>query len=363
MITSTLARSVLAIISLSASIARAAHVRLGGAGATFPNPLYQQWVTEYQKAHPEVKIDYQSIGSGGGIKAITEKTVAFAGSDAPMNKKEIAAAGGADNLVEIPSCAGAVVPAFNLPGITQDIKLTGEIIADIYAGTITKWNDKRIAELNSGVSLPELAITPVYRTDGSGTTFVFTSYLATQSESFKSSIGTGKQVKWPVGQGGKGNEGVSGAVSTTPGALGYIELNYATANKIAFAAVKNANGKFIKATAKAISAAGEGALPKLSGNLLAADIWNQPGDESYPISGFTYIIIYKDLANLKSIEEAKALTGFLDWATGEKGQALAEKLDYAPLSAGVQAKVKAALRTTTFKGQTIWSADQASGNH
>jgi len=362
MLTSRLVRSALAVVALAANLTVAAEIRLGGAGATFPNPLYQQWVTEYQKFHPDVKIDYQSIGSGGGIKAITEKTVAFAGSDAPMNKKEIAAAGGEENLIEIPSCAGAVVPALNLPGVTKDVNLTGEVIADIYAGKISKWNDKRIAELNAGLSLPDTAITPVYRTDGSGTTFVFTSYLATQSESFKSSIGTGKQVKWPVGQGGKGNEGVAGAVSTTPGAIGYIELNYATANKIAFAAVKNANGKFVKASAKAISAAGEGALPKLKGNLLAADIWNQPGDESYPISGFTYIIIYKDLANLKSIDEAKALTGFLDWATGEKGQELAEKLDYAPLSAGVQAKVKAALRSTTFKGQTLWSADQAGGN-
>lgn len=363
MMTLTIARTASALIAFAASVAMAADIRLGGAGATFPNPLYQQWVTEYQKAHPDVKIDYQSIGSGGGIKAITEKTVAFAGSDAPMSKKELAAAGGEDNLVEIPSCAGAVVPALNLPGITQNLNLSGEIIADIYAGTITKWNDKRIAELNSGVSLPDLAITPIYRTDGSGTTFVFTNYLATQSASFKSTIGSGKQVKWPVGQGGKGNEGVAGAVSTTPGALGYIELNYASANKISYAAVKNANGKFVKASAKAISAAGEGALSKLKGNLLAIDIWNQPGDESYPISGFTYIIIYKDLANLKSIEEARALTGFLDWATSEKGQAMAESLDYAPLSSGVQAKVKAALRSTTFKGQTIWSAEQASGNH
>jgi len=357
----SLKRSVVAVALSVAGVAIAGEIRLGGAGATFPNPLYQQWVTEYQKANPDVKIDYQSIGSGGGIKAITEKTVAFAGSDAPMNKKEIAAAGGAENLVQIPSCAGAVVPAYNLPGVTKDLNLTGELIADIYAGTVAKWNDKRIAEINAGVALPDMAITPVYRTDGSGTTFVFTNYLATQSDSFKSTIGTGKQVKWPVGQGGKGNEGVAGAISTTPGAIGYIELNYATANKIAFASVKNLEGVFVKASPKSISAAGEGAVAKLSGEVLAADIWNQPGKESYPISGFTYIIIYKDLVNLKSIEEAKALTGFLDWATGDKGQAIAEKLDYAPLSAGVQAKVKSALRTTTFGGKTLWSADDTAG--
>ena len=221
-----------------------AEVRLQGAGATFPNPIYQRWVTEYQSLHPDVKIDYQSIGSGGGIKGITEKTVDFAGSDAPMSKKEQELAKGP--IVHIPTVAGAVVPAYNLPGV-DDLKLDGPTLAEIFMGKITNWNDPKIAALNEGKQLPDMGITPAYRTDGSGTTFVFTNYLAGQSEDFKNNIGMGKQVKWPKGQGGKGNEGVSAVVQQTPGALGYIEVNYAMANKIAYASMKNPSGKFVKA--------------------------------------------------------------------------------------------------------------------
>jgi phosphate transport system substrate-binding protein len=253
-----------AMSALSASFT-ADDVRLQGAGATFPNPLYQRWVSEYQKTHPTVKIDYQSIGSGGGIKAITEKTVHFAGSDAPLSKKEIETLGGNDKIVQIPSCAGAVVPAYNVPGVTGTINFTGEVLADMFSGKISKWNDAKIAALNPDAKLPDLAITPAYRSDGSGTTYVFTNSLATQSEAFKSNIGTGKQVQWPVGQGGKGNEGVAAAVQGSSGAIGYIELNYALANKIAFGAVKNQSGKFIKATTASVSAAGEGAASSLTG--------------------------------------------------------------------------------------------------
>jgi phosphate transport system substrate-binding protein len=339
---------------LGTGVAMAADVRLQGAGATFPNPIYQRWVGEYQRSHPDVKIDYQSIGSGGGIKAITEKTVHFAGSDAPMSKKELEAAGGESNIVEIPTVAGAVVPAYNLPGVSGEVKFSGPILAEIFMGTVSKWSDPKLAALNPGVKLPDMPITPAWRTDGSGTTFVWTSYLATQSEEYKGSIGAGKQVKWPVGQGGKGNEGVAAVVQQTPGALGYIEVNYATANSIAFGTVKNPAGKFVKASPKTISAAGEGAASRLKGTILAADIWNLPGDEAYPISAFTYFIVYKDLSNLPDAGSAKALSEFLWWATHE-GQKLAAEMDYAPLSPGVQKKVEEALRSLTFKGSPVGS--------
>jgi phosphate transport system substrate-binding protein len=349
-------RSAVAVVLAGASVATAADVRLQGGGATFPAPLYLRWVTEYQKAHPDVKIDYQSIGSGGGIKGITDKTFNFAGSDAPMNKKELEAAGGAENLIEVPSVAGAVVPAYNLPGLSKDLNFTGDVIAQIYMGKINKWNDPKIAALNPGVTLPDKAITPAWRTDGSGTTFVFTNYLVTQSNDFKGTVGPGKQVKWPIGQGGKGNEGVAAIVQQTPGAIGYIELNYAAANKIAFGAIKNTAGEFVKASGETVAAAGAGAASKLSGNQLAADIWNQPGANAYPISAFTYLIVHKDLSAGKAVtpEEAKALTEFLWWATHD-GQKFASEMGYAPLAEPVRQKVETALKSITSKGAPMLS--------
>ncbi len=345
-------RAAAAGVVLAGGLALASDVRLQGAGATFPNPLYQRWVTEYQKSHPDVQIDYQSIGSGGGIKGITEKTVDFAGSDAPLGTSEFQAIGGQDKVVEVPSCAGAVVPAYNLPGISADLKFSGELLCDIFSGTVSKWSDPKIAALNPGVKLPDTAITPAWRSDGSGTTFVFTNYLATQSESFKSSIGTGKQVKWPVGQGGKGNDGVAAIVQQTAGAIGYIELNYATANKIAFGQVKNKAGQFVKASTAAVSAAGDAAAASMKGDVLAVDLWNQDGATTYPIASFTYLIVYKDLNNLKGSAQAEALGGFLWWATHD-GQKIASELDYAPLSPAVQAKVETALRDLTFNGIAV----------
>jgi phosphate transport system substrate-binding protein len=329
-----LKKAAFAVAILGAGVVMA-EVRLQGGGATFPNPIYQRWVTEFQKSRPDIKIDYQSIGSGGGIKGITEKTFDFAGSDAPMSKSEMTAA--KDPVVHIPTVAGAVVLAYNLPGVTGELKLTGPVIADIFLGKIKKWNDPAVASLNSGMTLPDMAITPAYRTDGSGTTFVFTNYLATQSEEFKGKIGAAKQVQFPAGQGGKGNEGVTAAVQQTPGGVGYIELNYATANKIAYASVKNKDGNFVKASPKAVSAAGAGAITQMADSL-AVNIWNQPGAESYPISAFTYLIVYKDLSYLKDPAKVKALVDFLTWATGD-GQKLAEEMDYAPLAAPVRAKV------------------------
>ncbi len=345
---------VVAGLAVMAAGAMGADVKLTGAGATFPAPLYKKWVVEFESTPvgKGVKIDYNSIGSGGGVKAITDKTVAFGASDAPLNKKELEALGGAEKIVQVPSCAGGVVPAYNLPGVTGDVKFTGDVLAKIFMGKIAKWNDKAIAELNPDVKLPDMAITPAYRSDGSGTTFVWTNYLATQSEDFKGTVGMGKQVQWPTGQGGKGNEGVAAVVQQTPGALGYIEANFANANKIAYGSVKNQAGKFVKASAESISAAGANAVSKFKGTVLSADIWNQPGDASYPVAAFTYLIVYKDLNNVKSADEAKALAAFIDWAT-TGGQSTAREMDYAPLAPDVQKKVAEALGTLTFQGKAL----------
>lgn len=345
-------RTAVAVLTLTAGVAMA-ETRLQGAGATFPNPIYQRWVTEFEKHNSDVKIDYQSIGSGGGIKGLTEKTIDFAGSDAPMSKKEMDAAGSA--VVHLPTVAGAVVPAYNLPGFSGELNLSGETIADIYMGKISKWNDPKIAALNSGANLPDLAITPAWRTDGSGTTFVFTNYIATQSEEFKSTIGAGKQVQFKAGQGGKGNEGVTAVVQGTPGAIGYIELNYATKNKIPFAAVKNVDGKFVKASPETVSAAGAGALSQMTPEKLAVNIWNQSGSNAYPIAAFTYIIVYKDLNNVKDEAKAKALVQFLTWAVTD-GQKMAGEMDYAPLAPEVAKLALEAIHGLQHGGKTVSAA-------
>jgi len=341
------------LLALSATVSTSAEVRLQGAGATFPNPIYQRWVTEYQKLHPDVLIDYQSQGSGAGIRAITEKTVAFAGSDAPLNKKQredIEKLG--LEAIHIPTVAGAVVLAYNLPGFSGELKLSGEVIADIYGGKVTMWNDAKIAALNEGAKLPALSIVPAYRTDGSGTTFIFTNYLSTQSESYRETIGSGTAVKWPAGQGGKGNEGVTQVVQSTPGAIGYVELIYAQANKIPFALVKNKDGKFVKASPETVALAGDGAASAMSEKSLAVPLWNQPGENTYPISAFTYIIVYRDLNYLGDKGKAQTLANFLAWATTD-GQSVASGMGYAPLSPAVREKVTALIGTLKYSGEPI----------
>lgn len=340
-----------ALLALGASVV-SADVRLQGAGATFPQPLYERWVSEYQKLHPDVKIDYQGIGSGGGIKSITEKTVDFAGSDAPLSKAEIGNLGGEDKVVEVPSCSGGVVPAYNVPGVNAELKFSGPVLADIYLGNISKWNDPRIADLNPGVNLPAAPITPAWRTDGSGTTYVFTNYLATQSSEFRNKIGMGKQVKWPLGQGGKSNAGVAQVIQQTNGAIGYLEQNYADKNHIPYGPVQNKAGKFLKASPETVSLAGEGAVAEMKGHVVHANIWNQSGDDAYPIASFTYLIVYKDLDNVKSKEQAQQLLNFMWWATHD-GEKLAAELDYAPVSRGVQQKVEDALKVVTYKGEGL----------
>ncbi len=355
---SVICAATLLIVGCSVSVPMTqAETRLQGAGATFPAPLYKRLVAVYQGIHPDVLIDYQSIGSGGGIRAITDKTVHFAGSDAPMSKSELQETGGAANIVEVPSCAGGVVPTYNLPGVTADLKFTGAVLADIYMGRISEWNDPAIAELNPGVELPNVQITPVWRTDGSGTTFIFTNYLATQSDDFLSSVGMGKQVQWPVGQGGKGNEGVTAVVQQTAGSIGYVEQSYADNNDLSSGMVQNKDGNFVKASPETVSLAGAGAVSGMKGEILAANIWDQPGEQAFPISSFTYLIVYKDMKNLPSKQSAQELLDFLWWATHD-GQRYAAELDFAPLAPAVQAKVELALKTVTFKGQPLVAGEE-----
>ncbi|HJQ80175.1 MAG TPA: phosphate ABC transporter substrate-binding protein PstS [Lacipirellulaceae bacterium] len=347
-----------AVGALGCGTAGETRVRLQGAGATFPAPFYKRLVAVYEELHPAVMIDYQSIGSGGGIRAITDKTVQFAASDAPMSEAELEGVGGADAIIEIPTCAGGVVPTYNLPGVASPLKFTGELIADIYLGKVSQWNDPAIAELNPDLELPRGAITPVWRTDGSGTTYIVTNYLATQSKDFEATVGTGKQVQWPVGQGGKGNEGVTAVVQQTVGAFGYVEQSYADHNKLPYGMVKNQDGNFVKAAPDTVSLAGAGAVSKMEGQILAADIWNQPGQDAYPIASFTYLIVYKDLNNLPNKEAAQALVDFLWWATHD-GQQYAAELDYAPLAPEVQAKVEQALKVISYKGQSLRIANES----
>jgi phosphate transport system substrate-binding protein len=312
---------------------------INGAGATFPFPLYSKWFSEYNKLFPSLKFNYQSIGSGGGIKQITEKTVDFGASDAPLSDEELAKAPG---LLNLPTVLGSVVVAYNLPGVPA-VNLSGATLAGIYLGTITSWNDAAIAKENPGVQLPATPIAVAARSDGSGTNYVFTDYLAKVSPAFKAKVGVGKSVKWPVGLGGKGNEGVTGLVKATPGAIGYLELAYAIQNQLTVAAIQNADGAFVKPTLEATSAAAVGvSVP----DDFRVSITNAPGKAAYPIASFTYLLVYKDQT---SKEKGPAVIDFLKWAVTD-GEKFAPALYYAPLPSAVQTKVLAKIATLTVQG-------------
>ena len=315
-------------------------VDLTGAGATFPNPIYQKWISDYA-AKTGVKINYQSIGSGGGIRQISEQTVDFGATDGPMSETEMTnAKGGA--ILHFPTVLGAVVIGYNVPGLTQPLKLSGPVIADIYLGKITKWNDTRIATLNKGVTLPASDILVVHRSDGSGTTFVFTDYLSTVSPEWKTKAGKAKEVQWPAGIGAKGNEGVAGQVKQTPGSIGYVELAYAKQNNIPHAHVQNAAGNVIEASIASISAAAEGV--KLPPNTdYRVSIVNAPGAQAYPISSFTWLLIYKNQTNA---EKAQKLKDFLRWAYAD-GESMAGALDYGPLPTALAQRLTARLDSVT----------------
>jgi len=309
---------------------------LNGAGATFPYPIYSKWFSEYHKLHPDIQINYQSIGSGGGIRQVINGTVDFGASDGPMTDDMLKEAKA--KILHMPTVLGADVPAYNIPGVTAELKFTPEALAGIFMGKITKWNDKAITSANPGVNLPDKDIIVVHRSDGSGTTYIWTDYLSKISPEWQSQVGKGASVKWPIGLGGKGNEGVAGSIRQLQGSIGYVELIYAVQNNISYGSVKNAAGNFIKASLDGVTAAAASA-PKMPADFRVS-ITNAPGKDAYPISSFTWLLIP---AQSKDAAKGKILADFLNWMVTD-GQKMTAALSYAPLPESVVQKEKEAIK-------------------
>lgn len=341
----TLRNTLLAVLTCAATtVGSAQTISLQGAGATFPYPLYSKWMAEYQKIDPKVQINYQSIGSGGGIKQILERTVDFGATDAEMTAQERAKA--TATLHHLPMTLGAVVITYNVPGLASGLKLTQEAVAGIFLGQITTWNDPKLTAQNPGAKLPAAPITVAYRSDGSGTTAVFTEYLAKISPEWKTSVGAGKSVKFPIGLGGKGNEGVTGVVKSSPGAIGYVELAYAKQNQMAIASIRNQAGKFVAPSLEGVTAAAQG--QKLPENLCLSLV-DGPGVKTYPIAAFSYILVYQEQ---QDATKGKALVDFLWWAIHD-GQKLGAALDYAPLPKDQVPAIEARLKLLTANGKPL----------
>ncbi|HEY3874098.1 MAG TPA: phosphate ABC transporter substrate-binding protein PstS [Candidatus Kapabacteria bacterium] len=326
--------------SADSTAAAGAVTNITGAGGTFIYPLASKWFNEYKKPHPNIQINYQSIGSGGGIKQATEGTVDFGESDGPMNDQQLAdfqAKRGCD-VLHFPAAMGGVVPTYNIPGVTEDLNFTPEALAGIYLGTIKKWNDPAIATANPGVKLPNNDIVVVHRSDGSGTTYCFVDYLSKVSPEWKSKVGVGTSVNWPVGLGGKGNEGVTGQIKQTPYSIGYVELIYAKHNNISYGAVKNSSGKFVKGELAGVTAAASGAVANMPDDFRVS-ITNAPGDGAYPISTFTWFLIPSKISDPIKKE---AIVGFLKWMLAD-GQSFCADLGYAPLPKEVVDKEEQAI--------------------
>ena len=328
---------VVACLMATASLA-GAETLVNGAGATFPYPLYSKWFSEYAKIDPSVKFNYQSIGSGGGIKQITAQTVDFGASDKFLSDAELKAAPG--KLLHIPTVMGAVVVTYNLPGIAKGLKLNSEDVANIFLGKITKWNDKRIADDNPGLNLPDKAIIVVHRSDGSGTTSIFTDYLSGVNSEWSQKVGKGASVKWPVGLGGKGNEGVAGQIKTTQYTIGYVELAYAFENKLPFATLKNKAGSWVEPSIQTTSAAAAAAIKNMPADYRISLV-NQPAKDAYPIVGFTWLLVYQDQ---KDKVKGKKIAEFLNWSL-HKGQKMAAPMLYAPLPESVLKMVEKTIKS------------------
>ena len=314
----------------------AAQTKLNGAGATFPYPIYSKWFNQYHQEHPGIEINYQSIGSGGGIRQVTAGTVDFGASDGPMSDQQLADA--KKKIIHLPTVLGAVVPAYNIPGFKGELKFTPEVIAGIYLGKITTWNDPAIAKANPDVSLPGQSIIVVHRSDGSGTTYIFTDYLSKVSNEWRDSVGKNTSVKWPTGLGAKGNEGVAGMVRQMDGAFGYVELIYAVQNNITFGSVKNAAGVFVKASLDSTTAAA--ASMKAMPADFRVSITNAPGKDAYPIASFTWLMVPADW---KDKTKEKVIVYFLSWML-EQGQTMTADLNYAPLPDSVKQKEREAIK-------------------
>jgi phosphate transport system substrate-binding protein len=323
-----------------------ATIALQGAGATFPNPLYQKWLSEYGKLNPNIRIDYQSIGSGGGIKQIQSQVVQFGASDSPMKDADLQAAPG--EILHVPTVLGAVVITYNLSTISQPLNFSPDVIADIFIGKITKWNDPRISGDNKSVSLPAADITVVHRSDGSGTSAVFTDYLSKISPEWKDKVGSGTSPSWPIGIGGKGNEGVTGQIKNTPNTIGYVELAYAVQNKLPVAKVKNASGSFIDPSIDAVTAAAAASAANTPDDLRVS-ITNAQGADVYPISSYTYILVYKDQ---KDAVKGKALVDFLWWGIHD-GEKYARELQYAPLPADIVKRAEGKINSIVSQGKAL----------
>jgi phosphate transport system substrate-binding protein len=324
------------MLCIALALPAVAQTTLNGAGATFPYPMYSKWFSEYHNLHSDVQINYQSIGSGGGIRQVLAGTVDFGASDGPMTDEQLSQA--KTKILHIPTVMGAVVPAYNIPGVTGEIKFTPDALAGIFLGKITSWNDKAITSANPGINFPNQSIIVVHRSDGSGTTFIFTDYLSKVSSEWQNGPGKGTSVKWPVGLGGKGNEGVAGQIRQLQGSIGYVELIYAVQNKIPYGIVRNASGAYIKASLESVTAAAASA-PKMPADFRVS-ITNAPGKDAYPISSFTWLLIP---VQSKDPAKGKILNDLLNWIM-DNGQKMASQLTYAPLPDSVVAKVKVAIK-------------------
>jgi phosphate transport system substrate-binding protein len=326
----------LALLCLALAVPALGQTTLNGAGATFPYPMYSKWFSEYHKAHPDVEINYQSIGSGGGIRQVLAGTVDFGASDGPMTDEQLAQS--KTKILHIPTVLGAVVPAYNIPGVTGEVKFTPQALADIFLGKITSWNDKAITSANPGMNFPNQDIIVLHRSDGSGTTYIFTDYLSKISPDWQSGPSKGTSVKWPKGLGGKGNEGVAGMIRQMPGSIGYIELIYAVQNKIPYGTMQNSAGDFVKASLASVTAAAASA-PKMPADFRVS-ITNAPGKDAYPISSFTWLLIP---SQSKDAAKGKIIADFLNWMVND-GQKMTADLTYAPLPDSVVSKVKDAIK-------------------
>jgi phosphate transport system substrate-binding protein len=329
-------RIALLLAGLALALPVMGQTTLNGAGATFPNPIYSKWFSEYNKLHPDVQINYQSIGSGGGIRQVLNGTVDFGASDGPMTDEQLAQS--KTKILHIPTVLGAVVPAYNVPGISGEIKFTPEALAGIFLGKIQNWNDPALAKVNPGVNFPNQPIIVIYRSDGSGTTFIFSDYLSKVSKDWSNIVGKGTSVKWPIGMGGKGNEGVAGQVRQLSGSIGYVELIYAVQNKITYGSVRNAAGNFVTASLDGVTEAAASA--KTMPADFRVSISNAPGKTAYPISSFTWLLIPTPA---KDPKKGKIIADFLDWMVND-GQKMTSQLSYAPLPESVVEKVKAAIK-------------------
>ena len=322
----------IAFLCLALALPAFAQTTLNGAGATFPNPMYQKWFSEYHKAHPDVQFNYQSIGSGGGIRQVLAQTVDFGASDGPMSDEQLSQA--KVKILHIPTVLGAVVPAYHIPGVDGEVKFTPDALAGIFLGKITTWNDKAITGANPGINFPNQTIIVVHRSDGSGTSYIFTDYLSKVSKDWADGVGKNTSVKWPTGLGAKGNEGVAGMIRQMDGAIGYIELIYAVQNKIPYGSVKNSSGEFVKASLDSVTSAA--ASVKTMPADFRVSITNAPGKDAYPIASFTWLLIP---SQSKDAAKGKIINDFLNWMVDD-GQKMTADLTYAPLPPNVASKVK-----------------------